>query len=261
MKLSWASCLVVTIFEVAALATTWAQQTHGSEGNHQSEVTFSSQIAPLFYNHCSRCHHPGGAGPFSLLSYEDAKRWGAVIEKVTQSRFMPPWLPQPGFGDFENNRRLPDSDLKLIQEWVKSGMPEGNPAEAPKPPVYAKEWELGPPDLILKVTAPMQVPASGPDLFRNFILPVPIAQTKYIRAMQIKPGVARVVHHANVIIDRTDSLRRQHPGDWQEGIPGMELTLDSGDAFDPDSHFLFWKPDNACSDRGSWNAVAYRPRQ
>lgn len=243
MKLSRASCLVVTIFEVAALATTWAQQTHGREHNHQSEVTFSSQIAPFFYNHCSRCHHPGGAGPFSLLSYEDAKRWGPVIERVTQSRFMPPWLPQPGFGDFADNRRLPDSDLALIQEWVKSGMLEGNPAEAPKPPVYAKDWELGPPDLILKVTAPMQVPASGPDLFRNFILPLPITQTRYIRAMQIKPGAARVVHHANVIIDRTHSLRRQHPSDWQKGIPGMELTFDSGDAFDPDSHFLFWKPD------------------
>jgi Flp pilus assembly protein TadD/mono/diheme cytochrome c family protein len=235
-------CLIaVLLTKVFAAAS--AAQTHGGERKPQSQGTFSRQIAPIFYKQCSGCHHPGGAGPFSLLSYQDAKRWGTVIQSVTQSRFMPPWLPEPGFGDFSDSRRLPDSDLRLIQAWVKAGMLEGNPAEAPEPPTFAKDWQLGPPDLILKVTVPMQVPASGPDVFRNFILPVPISDTKYVRAMQIKPGAPRVVHHANVIIDRTASLRRQHPNDWQQGIPGMEFSFDSGNAFDPDSHFLFWKPD------------------
>jgi Flp pilus assembly protein TadD len=110
--------------------------------------------------------------------------------------------------------------------------------------VYSTEWQLGTPDLILKVASPMEVPASGTDLFHNFILPVPITETKYIRAMEIKPGAARVVHHANVLIDRTGSLRKLHPNDWQKGFPGMELTVDSGESFDPDSHFLFWKPDS-----------------
>ena len=227
----------------ASFAAAYAQQTHNQAHQAVPNITFSRQIAPIFYEQCSSCHHPGGAAPFSLLSYKDAKRWGALIETVTQSRFMPPWLPEPGFGDFADNRRLPDHDLSLIKEWVKIGMPEGNSAEAPKPPVFQKDWELGPPDLILKVTVPTQVPASGPDVFRNFILPLPIAQTKYIRAMQIKPGAPRVVHHANIIIDRTASLRRQHRNDWQQGIPGMEVSFDSGNAFDPDSHFLFWKPD------------------
>ncbi len=135
-------------------------------------------------------------------------------------------------------------DLMLIKLWVEAGMPEGETVEAPKPPVFSIDWQLGPPDLILRVTSPMQVPASGPDLFRNFILPVPITQTKYIRAMEIKPGAPQVVHHANILIDRTASLRRQHRDDWQQGIPGMELTVDSGESFDPDSHFLFWKPDS-----------------
>lgn len=209
----------------------------------EGPVTFSDQIAPIVYKNCSSCHHPGGAGPFSLLSYADARRWGSVILNATQSRFMPPWLPEPGYGNFADSRRLPDEDLRLIKAWVRAGMPEGNSAEAPKPPVYSKDWQLGPPDLVLKVTSPTQIPASGSDLFINFILPVPIKQTRYIRAMQINPGAPRAVHHCNVIIDRTASLRRQHPNDWQKGIPGMEFAFDSGDAFDPDSHFLFWKPD------------------
>ena len=235
----WAATLLA-----AAFVGLRAYMPHIGVHAAMGQVTFSRQVAPVLYKQCSGCHHPGGSGPFSLLSYSDAKRWGTQIQVVTQSRYMPPWLPEPGFGNFADSRRLSVEDLALIKAWVEGGMPEGDPREAPKPPVFSSEWQLGPPDLILKVASPMQVPASGTDLFRNFILPVPISETKYVRAMEIRPGAEQVVHHANVLIDRTASLRRQHPDDWKQGIPGMELTVDSGDSFDPDSHFLFWKPDS-----------------
>jgi Flp pilus assembly protein TadD len=222
---------------MAALPTSARAQEHA--------VTFNQQVAPILYKNCSGCHHTGGAGPFSLLSYADAKRWALLIRTVTASRYMPPWLPEPGFGDFAENRRLTDADIATIKAWVDSGMPEGKAGDAPKPPVFSKDWQLGQPDLIVKVELPMTVPGQGSDLFRNFILPVPIEKTQYVRAMEIRPGTPRVVHHANVLIDRTASLRRAHPGDWKQGVPGMELTLDAGDSFDPDSHFLFWKPDSA----------------
>jgi Flp pilus assembly protein TadD/mono/diheme cytochrome c family protein len=214
----------------------------------EAPVTFSRQIAPILYKNCASCHHPGGSGPFSLLTYQDAARWGKLMETVTQSRYMPPWLPEPGYGDFAESRRLRDGDVALIKQWVESGMPQGDLADAPKPPPFSgegsSEWQLGPPDLILHSDSSMQVAPSGTDLFRNFILPVPVTETKYIRAMEIKPGSPQVVHHANVLIDRTEALRRAHPDDWKQGIPGMEITVPSGDSFDPDSHFLFWKPDS-----------------
>ena len=122
-------------------------------------------------------------------------------------------------------------------------MPEGE-GPAPTPPTYPSEWQLGPPDLILEMSTALAVPASGTDLFENVILPVPISNTQWVRAMEIKPGTPQVTHHANVILDRTASLRRAHPADWQQGVPGMDLLVDSGDRFDPDSHFLFWKPDS-----------------
>ncbi len=210
----------------------------------EAPVTYSRQIAPILYKNCASCHHPGGSGPFSLLTYQDARRWGKLMEMVTQSRYMPPWLPEPGYGEFAESRRLADGDIALIKAWVESGMAQGDLADAPKPPAFTSEWQLGPPDLILRSESSMTVPPSGTDLFRNFILPVPIAETKYIRAMEIKPGSPQVVHHANVLIDRTEALRRAHPDDWKQGIPGMEITVPSGDSFDPDSHFLFWKPDS-----------------
>jgi mono/diheme cytochrome c family protein len=88
-----------------------------------SAVTWSHQIAPLVYNNCTTCHHPGGAGPFSLLNYEDARRWGQAMSAVTASRYMPPWLPEPGYGDFSDPRRLSDEKIALIARWVKAAMP------------------------------------------------------------------------------------------------------------------------------------------
>src|ERR1700710_1588314 len=89
----------------------------------QSAVTFYKQIAPIIYQNCAACHRPGEAAPFSLLSYEDVKRHATQIATVTKSRFMPPWLPEPGHGDFAEERRLTDEQIRLIQDWVKLGAP------------------------------------------------------------------------------------------------------------------------------------------
>jgi Flp pilus assembly protein TadD len=213
--------------------------------SHQASkpITWSRDIAPLLYAKCTSCHHPGGAGPFSLLAYEDARRRAPQILLVTQSHFMPPWLPEPGYGNFADSRHLNDKDLELIKRWVATGVPMGDAADTPTAPSYSSTWTLGQPDLVLTVEQPYKLAAGGEDVFRNFILPYPLQQTHYIRAMEILPGVPRIVHHANILIDRTAEYRRQHASDWQQGVAGMELAVDAGKSFDPDGHFLFWKPD------------------
>lgn len=216
----------------------------GAQPAHTPAPTWATHVAPILFRNCTSCHHPGGAGPFSLLTYADARRWAPQMLAVTQSRYMPPWLPEPGHGDFADNRRLSAADLAKIARWVHAGMLEGDPAQAPSAPRYSPDWELGPPDLVLVAAQPLSVPAEGQDVFHNFILPANVTGPRYIRAVQILPGNPRVVHHANILIDRTAELRRQHAADWQAGVPGMETTISSGDRFDPDSQFLFWKPDS-----------------
>jgi len=61
-----------------------------------------------------------------------------------------------------------------------------------------------------------------------------------VRAMEVRPGNARIFHHANVIIDRSGSARH-HEDKPGSGFPGMDLTVQEA-SFDPDSHFLSWKP-------------------
>ena len=206
-----------------------------------ASATFAHDIAPIVYQHCSICHRPGEAGPFPLLRYEDVKKRARQIAEVTASRFMPPWLPQPGYGDFAGELRLSDAEIQRIAEWASHGAPEGSAADIPPPPDFTAGWMLGPPDMVLEAQRPFLVPADGPDLFWNFIFTPTVAATRYVRAIEIRPGDPRAVHHANLYVDRLHSARRQETGHGA-GFAGMDPDIEHN-AFDPgEGHFLFWKP-------------------
>ena len=182
----------------------------------RSAPTFTQHIAPILYEYCAACHHPGGSAPFSLLTYEDAKKRGKLLATVTQSRYMPPWLPEspePGHGEFADARRLSVAQIKLLQAWVDAGMPVGDAKKLPPAPQFNAGWQLGKPDLIVKMNERFVIPASGIDVFRNFVLPIPLERTRFVKAVEILPGNKRIVHHANILIDRTCAAQR-----WGCGI-------------------------------------------
>lgn len=205
--------------------------------------TYAKDVAPILRANCVSCHRPGESGPFPLLTYEDAKKRARLIAEVTARRFMPPWLPQPGYGDFADTRRLTDAEIKTIAAWANAGAPEGQAAEASALPPVADDWQLGKPDLILKAGQPFALPADGPDVFRNFIFPTSLAAPRFVRAVEIRAGGKRLLHHANLIVDRVHSARRLEPKPGA-GFGGMDFDLQYN-VFDPPGHFLFWKPGSA----------------
>ena len=203
-------------------------------------VTYHGQIAPIILKDCAPCHRPGESGPFSLLTYEDVKKRAAQIVKVTSSRFMPPWLPEPGYGQFQEERRLSDAQIELFEAWVKQGTPAGTPRKAEDAQRFSTGWLMGQPDLVLRAARSYTVPADAGETFWNFIMPVPISTTRWVRAIEIRPGNPRVFHHANVILDRSHAARRREsaPG---SGFPGMDVIFEE-ETFEPDGQFLSWKP-------------------
>src|SRR5579862_5168531 len=173
------------------------------------EVTYSHDIATIIYRSCSSCHRPGEAAPFSLLTYSDARKHARQIAEVTQSRSMPPWLPEPQKLKFADELRLSDAEIKLIQDWVKQGAVEGNAADLPPTPKFVEGWRLGKPDLVLTASKPLTLPPSGTDTYWNFIFPVTIQGTRWVKAVEIRPGDKQYVHHANILVDRAGSSRQR----------------------------------------------------
>ena len=204
------------------------------------QVTFNRDIAPIVYKYCAPCHRPGEAGPFPLLTYEDTAKFARQIAVITERRIMPPWLPEPGELKFAGELRLSDEQIALFKSWADAGATQGEASDLPPAPHFTPGWQLGQPDLVLKAKKPYALATSGTDNYWNFIFPTNFPKTRWVKAIEIRPGEKRVVHHANILLDREESSRSQekHPGD---GFPGMELRIES-ENFDPDSHIFFWKP-------------------
>ena len=218
-------CIVCTLCTLCTDA--WAQS-----------VSFSRDIAPIVFDACVSCHRNGGPGPFPLTTYEDVRRRAAQVAQVTRSRFMPPWKVEPGVGHFVGQRLLTDREIATIEEWAKGGAPEGDSKLLPPLPKHADGWLLGKPDLIVKPDAPFTLPAQQTDAFRIFAIRIPVTRRTYVTGIEFHPGNARVVHHANIRIDRTPATRRL---DEADPLPGYDGLMPRSAEY-PEGHFLGWTP-------------------
>lgn len=191
------------------------------------DVTYSRDIAPLIQSNCANCHRPGEAGPFPLLTYADVSAHAHQIAEVTKLRLMPPWHAHDNFGHFRDERRLSNSEIALIRRWVDTGKPEGSPQDKPETTHFTSGWQLGRPDLILKMSEAFPIGPDGPDVHQHFVLPTGLRQNKLVAAIEFRPGNPNVVHHASFYIDISGAARHldQQQPDYGYGSfsgPGFE---------------------------------------
>ena len=179
-------------------------------------VTFADDVAPLLFRHCSTCHRPGGSSNTALLTYQSVKTHARQIVQMTAAHVMPPWQPEGARNVFEGDRRLAAEEIDVFRRWLEDGVLEGDPRHVPPAPVFPTDWELGKPDLVLTMPA-YTLRADGPDMFRNFVLPVPVDRTKYVGAWEFHSGNPRVVHHATMQVDATGSSSRYDEADPDAG--------------------------------------------
>ncbi|MGE3956534.1 MAG: tetratricopeptide repeat protein [Vicinamibacterales bacterium] len=200
--------------------------------------TFTRDLAPIVFEHCVSCHRPGGSAPFALVTYEDLRARARQVVAAVSTRTMPPWMPEGAPGEFEGDRRLTDQQVQTFSRWLEAGAPQGPPADLPPLPAPPGEWELGPPDLVLRLERPFELPAQGPDRLRNFVVPIPVGATRYVRAWEFRTSTTRVVHHATLMVDRGGGARRLDEQTVESGYEG----LIPFSAQSPDGYFLGWTP-------------------
>ena len=158
-------------------------------------VTFNKDVAPIFFNKCSECHHQGEAAPFSTLAYKDLRPWAKSIREKVLSREMPPWHADPHFGHFSNDRRLSQTEIDTIVAWVDGGAIEGSPKDLPAAPKYVDGWKIGKPDVVLEMPDEFTLDASGPDEYQYFDIATNFTEDKYVQLAEARPGNRKIVHH------------------------------------------------------------------
>lgn len=198
--------------------------------------TFARDVAPIVYARCAPCHHAGGAGPFPLVGYDDARRRAKTIARVVERRYMPPWKAAPGVA-YANERRLSDGEIAILRRWADAGAPLGDAARAPPPPTFAGGWALGAPTAVVEMPLAFTVPADGPDVYRNFVLHPPPEARGFVAAWDLDPA-SRTVHHAILDVDRNHLAARR---DGEDGAPGWS-GMEPGDVAAPDGFYLVWTP-------------------
>jgi mono/diheme cytochrome c family protein len=186
-------------------------------------VTYTENVAPILFAQCAGCHRPGQSAPFSLLTYEDAVKHARLIATVTKSRYMPPWKALPASYPYRDARRLTDAQIATLDQWVKLGTPQGDLAKLPAAPKFNEGWQLGSPDLVVEMPAAIEIPASGPDVYRNVIIPLGLTEDKWVQAIEIRPSARRVVHHVLYFADQPESLKKINH-ETTEGSAGMPFT-------------------------------------
>ena len=165
------------------------------------EVTYAGQVATILQNKCQSCHRPGQVAPFSLLTYEQAKRWKRGIREVVLDRRMPPWHADPGHGRFANDRGLSPEQRATLVAWVDQGTPMGDEARVPAARVFPEGWTIGTPDVVLTMPEAFTVPADGVISYQKFRVPTDFREDVWVRALEARPGDRRVVHHVCVFLD------------------------------------------------------------
>ena len=175
---------------------------------------FAKDVVPIFQEKCQDCHHSGSMAPMSLVTYAETRPWAKAIKERVLTRQMPPWHIDKTVGvqRFKNDISLTDGQIQTIVRWVDAGAPAGSANDMPPPKQWSddSEWkaakQLGRPDLVIS-SEPYTMPAHHQDVWWRPLSDVPIAEPRWLRAVEMRPGKLagrKITHHAVAYLAQDD---------------------------------------------------------
>jgi len=211
----------------------------------KKEVTFNRDVAPIFFKNCAECHRANDIAPMSLMSFKESRPWAKSIKEKVISREMPPWSPDPKYGEFTNDHRLAQKEIDTIVAWVDQGAKEGDAKDLVIPEFTTTDgWRIGKPDAVFDLGQEFKVTPGMPDTIQNFIVPTNFKEDKWVTAAEILPGNRKVVHHVIAFIQTPEMIAQFQKGE------GRARALMQSDVFYRDGTLLKVKADAPVIDNG-----------
>jgi hypothetical protein len=237
--------LVVTLFLLVIFAACVFGLSTSNASSRVKEVTFNRDVAPIFYKNCAECHRANDIAPMALMTYKEARPWARSIKEKVATREMPPWSPDPRYGEFTNDHRLAQKDIETIVAWVDQGAKEGDAKDLQQPEFTSTTgWRLGKPDAVFDIGQEFTVTTGMPDTIQNFIVPTTFKEDKWVTAAEILPGNRKVVHHVIAFIQTPEMIEQFKNGG------GRARALMQSDVFYRDGTLLKVKADAPVIDNG-----------
>jgi hypothetical protein len=171
------------------------------------KVDYAEDIAPVLGRRCVTCHSDGNIAPFAMDSHKRVAGWAAMMAETVRNGRMPPWRPDPAYGQFSNDMALTRAEKRTLLAWLDAGARkagEDDPlvlVEAPTP----SAWRLGTPDVVVNLPEPQAIPAEGVLEYKYYEVPMPVPAGTWLRGTELRIPNPEVVHHILVYM--------RHPGD------------------------------------------------
>lgn len=159
-------------------------------------------VAGIFYNRCTQCHHKNGGAPFSMMNYSETYPWSSLIQADLNNGKMPIWPPDTTYTRFLHERIITSSEKSAILSWIAGGSQKGDTTQAPSAPTYSQYQLYGTPTMTIQIPT-FTSNAGATDAYNCFALPTGLTQDRYLRAYEIVPGNLTIVHHVVVNVDTT----------------------------------------------------------
>lgn len=191
--------------------------------------TYHGHIQPILEGRCTRCHDEGGIGPMVLTDFDAAFRWRNAIQSEVTTRKMPPWMPADCCNRFHQDFSLAPEHIALIDRWVRTGAPEGDPsAPGPRLPAVGGlsrvDLEVAMPAAYIPEPAPGRL-----DDFRCFLLDWPLDEPVFVTGIQPVPGARAVLHHLVIGVISGEDVDAYEGVSSNDGQPGFDCEGGLGD--------------------------------
>jgi hypothetical protein len=178
--------------------------------------TFNKEILPILQTRCQPCHRPGEIGPMPLITYEQTRPWAKAILEAVKTNKMPPWFADKCCGEFSTEHILKPEEIAAIDQWVAGGAQEGKKKDAPRPMKWTNDWKIDGPSVVVSLPHAFEVPANAKIDYQYVILPIDLAEDKWVSAIEIHPSERSVVHHAVLYVRTKDSK-------WLRNVPRLTM--------------------------------------
>src|SRR6267154_681915 len=176
----------------------------------ETTPTYYRDILPILQKHCEVCHRAGGIAPISFADYEMARRYAEPIRFAAENKSMPPWFAVGGIGRFSNDPSLSGEEIATLAAWASGKAAAGDLHDEPAARDWAAGWSIAQPDVVVKMTQAVKLPASGDVDYTYEIVPTHFAEDRWVQMAEVLPSARGNVHHAVVYIRPPNSNWLRH---------------------------------------------------
>lgn len=163
-------------------------------------ATWHGKVSRIVQAKCQKCHRPGQAAPFALLSYEDVALRAPMIRFVLERHIMPPWFASGDPAVWQGEYHLDPADRQFLIDWIDAGAPRGDPDQAPPPMDWQDGWLAGEPDQVLESDRLLEIPAEGNINYRYIEIETGFAEDRWVEAIEVRSDRPQNAHHILVAL-------------------------------------------------------------